>query len=700
MTEEIRENRRKSEENAREDRFNVYFSYSKGNDTDLEHIIEIGRWLMDNGLTPWITEWHAQPGKLEYISTEHQVEKIPSAAVFIGQTGFDQRLLQEVGVFLNEFDAQRPLIPVFLPSAPLGAKFPSIFLKSNTSVDFRKNEPDPLEHLIFGITGKHPTKVYRPGVLVASLGDSPVVVSSMYNMLTARKGLTLDRVMVLRPNNNESKLAYQLINEALPGEVKLDEKILPFSDANSEDTARQFLHMLYQLLVSYQDQGDSVYLSLAGGRKSMAALMAWVVPFFSCIKGLYHVIDKREKLFLSAYQLNDRPRAKHRELMNPSLDDISLVEIPRASGQKISKAFISRLPTLHQEDIGDDPEVAEALVTGQIALQKDEPLEVCVTNLAIKQFDELFKQHKDDARTIRNGLIAMNAITTLQQHTVETELFKAPKMQPAHLHYFTGLPLPICPIFYTRPGDIDGKPDEPVERVVICALERKETTGYKKLKAVTKSADFSIQYTESLKALPVPPSPANSILIVPLGKSPMIATQLYTLLCKEEQHTIHRVILIYPEDEKIVTGAEIIEEAFVEKDIPYKSVRLRGLRDIVSTQDCNTYQKCLEEEIELAQKEEQGKYKIDLALSGGRKGMTAMTIFAAQKRGIRYLYHTLILNAKLDDDIDREMSVEELINTKLSKQELYDRLFLQPMGPYPYKYFTLFKVPVFRSDGW
>ena len=46
-----------------------------------------------------------------------------------------------------------PVIPVILADAPQKPKLP-LFLREMTWVDFRKNEPDPLQQLIWGITGK------------------------------------------------------------------------------------------------------------------------------------------------------------------------------------------------------------------------------------------------------------------------------------------------------------------------------------------------------------------------------------------------------------------------------------------------------------------------------------------------------------------------------------------------------------------
>lgn len=61
---------------------------------------------------------------------------------------------QELEAFLREF-VQRgcPVIPVLLSDAPHEPKLP-VFLRGFTWVDFRRRDPDPLQQLLYGITGK------------------------------------------------------------------------------------------------------------------------------------------------------------------------------------------------------------------------------------------------------------------------------------------------------------------------------------------------------------------------------------------------------------------------------------------------------------------------------------------------------------------------------------------------------------------
>jgi len=328
-----------------------------------------------------------------------------------------------------------------------------------------------------------------------------------------------------------------------------------------------------------------------------------------------------------------------------------------------------------------------------------------VTGQAAKQFMELLEQNPAYAQAVYEGLMQMSITATLRNQESKSKSYKCKygKSSSVVLHYFTGLKVPIRPVFCTLPKDIYTNPDDEVKSVVICSLEFESADGYRSLKEISQAHAFSIGERVGFNVLPPVPSPAESVLIVPLGKFPMVATQLYTLLTEQEKHTIHEVVLIYPQRAiEIDNGAELIEEALHrEYNVSCRLVGIPNLEDITDEDACREYQARLEGEIERV-RQEYPHCKIDLALSGGRKGMTAMTIFAAQKKHIPYVYHTLITE-RLTEQIDRETTVEDLKDTHLSLQERYDRLFLHAYraeGPNPYADFVLFRVPVFSADGW
>src|SRR5437867_2348185 len=123
-------------------------------------------------------------------------------------------------------------------------------------------------------------------VLIATLGEAPIVVPGMINVLRAR-GVTLDRAQILYPDELNERwipLGYEWLAEALADRLTVEPAPLPFADAGTEQDCITFLQILRRLLESHQDAGNQVYLSLAGGRKHLAALLAVLAQFYSCVQ--------------------------------------------------------------------------------------------------------------------------------------------------------------------------------------------------------------------------------------------------------------------------------------------------------------------------------------------------------------------------------------------------------------------------------
>jgi small GTP-binding protein len=110
--------------------------------------------LRDRGLRALLDERELRPGLPWQRALEEQVQGIPAALVVVGsRVGPWQD--QEVTAFLRQFVRRGgPVIPVLLP----GTERPDVpaFLKGIPWVDLTVTEPDPLDQIEWGITGRHP----------------------------------------------------------------------------------------------------------------------------------------------------------------------------------------------------------------------------------------------------------------------------------------------------------------------------------------------------------------------------------------------------------------------------------------------------------------------------------------------------------------------------------------------------------------
>lgn len=128
------------------------------NSQDKPEIRELNSQLCGRGIATWFDEEQLPPGRAWQELLEQQIQEIGSAAVLVGSSGLGPWQNSEMRAFISEFvDRKCPVIPVILKSCKTVPQLP-LFLRQFTWVDFRKPEPDPIERLLWGITGTKPQR--------------------------------------------------------------------------------------------------------------------------------------------------------------------------------------------------------------------------------------------------------------------------------------------------------------------------------------------------------------------------------------------------------------------------------------------------------------------------------------------------------------------------------------------------------------
>jgi GTPase SAR1 family protein len=121
---------------------------------DKPAVRELAERLRKLGLRPWLDENELRPGLPWQRTVEEQIQSIPAAIVVVGsQVGPWQD--QEMEAFLRQFVKRRcPVIPVLLPHTD-PPDLPPI-MDGMTWVNLGTAVPDPLDELVWGITGRRP----------------------------------------------------------------------------------------------------------------------------------------------------------------------------------------------------------------------------------------------------------------------------------------------------------------------------------------------------------------------------------------------------------------------------------------------------------------------------------------------------------------------------------------------------------------
>jgi len=128
-------------------------------------------------------------------------------------------------------------------------------------------------------------------LLIATLGDSPAVVTEAIDLLT-EQNCRPDGVILLRTEDTDVRDAYELLANHLPQHDGLtwviSVPIGQYEDVDTPEAAVEFMQEACRILKTHRDAGHRLFVSIAGGRKAMSALLALAVQFYGAER-LFHI---------------------------------------------------------------------------------------------------------------------------------------------------------------------------------------------------------------------------------------------------------------------------------------------------------------------------------------------------------------------------------------------------------------------------
>jgi WD40 repeat protein len=136
--------------------FDVFLCYSASEKDEIKVISER---LKEQGLLPWLDVEQIRPGLSWERTLEKNIGRIKSVAVFIGGKDPGPWHSKEMSALLELFLRRgRKILPVILSSCKRVPKLPA-YLHGVAWVDFRRLNPDPIQQLVYGITGVQHTAI-------------------------------------------------------------------------------------------------------------------------------------------------------------------------------------------------------------------------------------------------------------------------------------------------------------------------------------------------------------------------------------------------------------------------------------------------------------------------------------------------------------------------------------------------------------
>ncbi len=523
----------------------------------------------------------------------------------------------------------------------------------------------------------------KQNILIATLGDHPTAITGMVKALREIGNIAVDEVCILYPEEQSKDIAafgYSLVEEYLRGVCTVISVSLGFPDANTTERSLSFLHILVDILEHYQYSDQNVYLSVAGGRKNMSALMVLVTIFFPAIKGVYHLLSRDEaKLDMtlpSIWQLvswlgTDKANAA----INPPVEKLMLVPIPHpkpfANAVQLREYLKSSVAEIESASLSLTPEAEDFYRA--IFVSTTDPH---TTLLKVWLSGRAFKDYHSFGSEMRRKFVGY---VHRMQHPSHLEAKESGdrgwitdcRVYPEHKAHSA------LRLFYYW--------DQTAEELTICrAMDHQEYERKGKL-----------YYQDYKKAEPISALSQEGVLIVPLGTSPMVVTQTYTLLQNRENEAklnISTVAVVYPGDNTtICNGVELITREFEKKNVEFMTYPIIGHVDCDTEAACQAYLSTLSMAIQTLQTKYPDKL-IALSLSGGRQSMAALTFLVAQSLGIEQLYHTLITDIDLEAEIEKQSGIQHL--ESITRQERTERLFLEQYDQSKFELLTIPVIPI------
>jgi CRISPR-associated Csx14 family protein len=282
-------------------------------------------------------------------------------------------------------------------------------------------------------------------VLISTLGESPPVVTEALDILK-REGKNIDRVVLITTIDSHTQQSADLLREHIfKQQIAKDVQLVSiqaYSDIDSPEALFEFMVKACGVLRDNIKGGNEVYVSIAGGRKTMSALMTLAVQIYGA-KELFHIyIDDPEFEEKSRItKIRHLSEKEQNEILHPDLNKIKIV--------KINMPFIGLFPwtsdlikTLKGEPT-DKKEIKELLASNKlIENNKRTPLgelflrilgnvesrpEPCQTEPRILLADHHYKREREElANKLKNRFSYICEIRDISWREGEPKVIKDP----------------------------------------------------------------------------------------------------------------------------------------------------------------------------------------------------------------------------------------------------------------------------------
>lgn len=172
-------------------------------------------------------------------------------------------------------------------------------------------------------------------VLVATLGTAPSVITEAIDHLLSRD-INLNEVFIITTSDTETTLSLTIlrlhISNYYKNNIKIEyRQVQSNHDILEKNSIWEFMDIIYTALENYNQNNYEVYVSIAGGRKTMSALMILAVQIFGATE-IFHITTSNKEI-ISRGQLSYIEKIiddieKINEALHPNPEKYKIVQLP------------------------------------------------------------------------------------------------------------------------------------------------------------------------------------------------------------------------------------------------------------------------------------------------------------------------------------------------------------------------------------
>lgn len=516
--------------------------------------------------------------------------------------------------------------------------------------------------------------------LIASLGKTPAVITETLDYLMpkyrhpeAQQNIVeIDRLVLIFPAKQEfindstiilleewtktfkkSKDNFHISSDPQLGTYPLD-----YKDILTTDAVKAFSKAVFDLTMKFSSSSDRVYYSITGGRKSMAAVMAYLAQICN-VHSIFHIIaddDYNKYRESESFYEHANDREDLIKLLYPDPENIKPMRM--LAGRFFDQKTVSRVhhflakngkPTDLTENeqllydflkIGKEkfelPENMNLSIDDRI---KDSVASLKKANLSSKQVD---LASKIISKFVKN----VNCVHHLKYHKQKERRWK---LSWYEFMFFE----------QTKVLDIEGFLPMADNLSLSFHIATKANSSdqlmvnWREIQTFFKN-EFPKKFKGDI------PQNGENVLITSLGKSPGVVTEAVEYFEKKSGLVFDKIVIIAPDNQIIrdIGVDDILKKYYKDK---LEAHYVPEIKDVETDADVEKFIKKASEVIH--EYKEKG-YNIFLNFAGGRKTMSAAMVRLAQIGNIEQAFHVLITDPKLEQWCTEEGSITKLIERR------------------------------------